>query len=176
MKKILVVGSIIGIAFLVLGIAGFAYAQSETPPVPAYPGYGPGMMGGRGGYGGMMGGNWSQDGAGLLHDYMVAAYAEAIGLTPEELESRLIAGETMWQIAKSEGFSSEEFGELWIGARTAALEQAVADSVITQEQADWMLTRMQGRQAAGYGPGSGSCTGAGHMGGFRGGMHRGWNQ
>lgn len=167
--------ALLGVAILALGLVGFASAQTVTPEPPPYPGYGPGMMGGRGGPGGIMGGYRAQDGTGILHDYMIAAFADALGLTPEELESRLAAGETLWQIALSEGYSAEEFSQLWIDARTSALEEAVADGVITQEQADWMIAHMQARQAAGYGPGLGPC-GGGRFGGFRGGMRWGWDQ
>lgn len=177
MRKILIIGTLVGVIVLALGVAGLAYAQNATPPAPTAPGYGgfgPGMMGGRSGFGGMMGGNRTGT-VGPLHEYMIAAFAEALGLTPEELETRHNAGETMWQIAESQGISQEEFGTLWTEARTAALEQAVADGVITQEQADWMIQHMAQRQAAGFGPGSGACTGAGPRGGFQRGPGWRWN-
>lgn len=172
MKKIYIIGALLVLLALGLGMAGVAYAQSETPP---YPGYGPGMMGGRGGgFGGMMGGRAGEYGP--LHTYMMEAFAEALGLTPEELQSRRNAGETLWQIAESLGFSQEEFSQLWVDARTAALNQAVADGVITQAQADWMLQHMALRQGGGYGPGSGHCIGSGQGSGFRGGRQgrMGW--
>jgi glycosyltransferase A (GT-A) superfamily protein (DUF2064 family) len=97
---------------------------------------------------------------------MVNAFAEAIGLTSEEVQSRLQAGETMWQIAESQGFSDEEIADLMLAAREAALAQAVSDGVITQEQADLMLERMQQMHANGFGPGS--CHGAGPGGNGRG--------
>ena len=106
---------------------------------------------------------------------MIAAFAEALGLTPEELETRRDGGETLWQIAEAQGISSEDFATLWTDARTAALEQAVSDGVIAQEQADWMIQRMAQRQAAGFGPGSGACTGAGPQGGFHRGPGWRWN-
>jgi hypothetical protein len=181
MKKILVIGTIAAVALIALAAAGFAYAQSQTPPAPAYPGYGPGMMGGYGGMmggsGGMMGGGWDGQ-TGPMHDSMIAAFADVLDLTPEELQDRLTAGETLWQIAEAQGISEEEFGELWFDAHTAALEQAVADGLITQEQADWMSEHMRTRTEAGFGPGSGPCNGAGMMGGFGQGMRwgRGNNQ
>jgi hypothetical protein len=165
MKKIFLIGALLTLLVLGLGIASIAYAQSETPP---YPGYGPGMMGGRGGgFGGMMGGRSGEYGP--MHTYMIEAFAEALGLTPAELQSRRDAGETLWQIADSLGFSQEAFSQLWIDARTEALNKAVADGVITQEQADWMIQHMALRQGAGYGPGSGGCMGSGQGGGYRGG-------
>jgi hypothetical protein len=173
MKKIFLTGGLLVLFVLALGIAGLAYAQSETPP---YPGYGPGMMGGRGGgFGGMMGGSVSGE-YGPMYTYMIEAFAGALGLDPAELQSRRDAGETLWQIAESLGFSQDEFGQLWVDARTEALDQAVADGVITQEQADWMIQHMAGRQGAGYGPGSGGCMGggAGFQGGRQGRMGGRW--
>ena len=174
MRKILIIGTLVGVIVLALGVTSLAFAQTETPPAPISPGFGSGMMGGRGGFSGMMGGN--RNGVeGPLHGYMIAAFAEALGLPPEELEIRREAGETLGQIAEAQGISSEEFAILWVEARTAALEQAVADGVITQEQADWMIQRMAQRQAAGFGPGSGACTGAGPQGGFHRGSGWRWN-
>lgn len=164
MKKIFVIGALLALVVFSLGIAGLAYAQSETPP---YPGYGPGMMGGRGGgFGGMMG--WNDTGEyGPIHTYMIEAFADALGLDAAELQSRQSEGETLWQIAESLGFSQDEFGQLFVDARTEALNQAAADGVITQEQAEWMIQHMAQRQGAGYGPGSGNCMGGGV--GFQGG-------
>ncbi len=159
MKKILLVVASFVVAALVFSVAGFAYAQSQNPPTPEYPygpgmmaeydGYGPGfgrgMMGGYGGYGrmggyGMMGWNGEE---GPMHEAMVAAVSEALGLTPEEIETRHDAGETLWEIAKAEGLSTEEIQDLMSSAHNAALEEAVANGWLTQEQSDWMDSHME---------------------------------
>lgn len=150
MKKILLVVAGFLVAVLVFGLAGFAFAQSQTPPTPEYPygrgmmaendGFGRGMMGSYGGHG-MMGWNGEE---GLMHEAMVAAVAEALGLTPEEIETRHDAGESIWQIAAAEGLSSEEIQDLMYSAHDAALEDAVANGWLTQEQADWMDSHMEG--------------------------------
>lgn len=185
MKKWYLFG-FVGLMFvLVLAVAGVAFAQGNTPPTPQAPAYGPGMMnrsydGATGAWGGRMGGRGmgmrggyaAQAGTGEygpMHDAMMSAFAEALGLPVEELEARHDAGETLWQIAEAQGMSAEDFGSLMIEARSDALQQAVADGTITQEQADWMNQRMTQRQAAGYGPGSENCTGDGPMHGGRGG-------
>jgi hypothetical protein len=176
MKKILliVVGFLVAVS--VFGVAGFAYAQSQTPPTPEYP-YGPGMMGG--GYGrsyghGMMGGygmhaqsgvermDWGGE-YGPMHDAMIAALAEALGLTPGELEARHDAGETMWQIAESEGLSTDEIQDLMLAAHDAALDDAVANGLLTEEQAEWMDAHMDQMWGGEYGNGGfgGHCGGAG---------------
>lgn len=162
MKKILVLGLIL-IAAVALSV-GIAFAQTPTPPVSG--GYGPGMMGGRGGHQ-MMGFGGPVDGSyGPMHESMVDSFAEALGLTPEALQSRLDEGETMWQVAESQGYDLETFRSLMLEARAKALQQAVEEGTITQEQADWMSQRMN--RMGGFG--SGACDGTGpHGQGMRGG-------
>ncbi|MFM8320370.1 MAG: hypothetical protein ACKOC5_05590 [Chloroflexota bacterium] len=185
MKKLIVIGIVAALVVVALGaVAGYAYAQSPTPnPFPF--GYGPGsMMGGRGGQyggqygGGMMGGRGGMRGGGMMggyglngepgpmHEYMLAAMAEGLDMTPETLQAELDAGKTMWQVAEAKGLTQEAFTTLMLDARTAALAQAVEAGVITQAQADWMLQRMQGFGQGGF---NGGCP---MQGGGRGGR---WN-
>ena len=158
MKKIMIVSALVIVVLAALGFAGYAYAQSQQPGT--YPGgYGGqgGMMGGRGG---MMGGRGSTGAAyGPVHEYMVTAIAEALDMTPEALQARLDAGDTCLTVAEEKGLTQDEFYTLMKGARTSALTQAVADGVITQAQADWMIERMG--QMQDYGAGAGSCPGGG---------------
>jgi hypothetical protein len=160
MKKVLAISAIVVLAVLALGLAGIAYAQTQTPPNPEYP-FGYGMMGRSGARGsgpGMMG-RWGTGGYGPMHEYMEDAFAEALGISHDELEAKLDEGETMWSIAQAQGLSDEEIATLMVDARTQALEKAVADGVMTQEQADWMTQRMQQAQESGFGPGA--CHGSG---------------
>ena len=133
------------------GAVGAVYAQDGTPPTPPVPGqgYGPGMMG----RGGMM---VSQYGQGWMHEYMAPAVAEALGLSVEELEAQHAEGKTFWQIAEEKGISPEDAQQLLIDARTTALDAAVADGVITAEQADFMKTRMASGRMGGR-MGAGGC-------------------
>lgn len=163
MKKILIFGAVLGVVVLALGVAGYVYAQSQTP-TPANPGngYGYGMMGGNGrgmmggGYGMM--GNWGNGNYGPMHDYMIPALAEKLGLTAEELQARIDGGETPYQVAQSLGFSEAEISDLFLAAHDAALDAAVAAGVITQAQADWMDQHMELMWQNG-GPGFGGCHG-----------------
>jgi hypothetical protein len=189
MKKTALLIGIIVVAIASLLIAGYAFAQTPSPsnpncpadcPVgdptssrPTTPGWG--MMGkGQG----MMAGRWSQSGDatnpgyGPLHETMFAAMAEALGLTPEELQAHIDSGETMWDIAETQGLTAEKFQEIMIQRRTEAINQAVVDGLITQEQADWMITRMAQMPMYGMGSGASGCPGMGGsgMGGWR------WNR
>ncbi len=127
------------------------------------------------------------DGTGTLHDYMENAMAEAVGLSVSAFEARHDAGETFYQIALAEGFTAEEIPALMQAARANALDAAAKDGVISQDQADWMGSRGQGRGGMYGGYGNGACPmydgeqtpnsqfgpGQGVMGGGRGGR---WQQ
>jgi len=187
MKKLWIIGILAALALIVFGTAGFAYAQSRNPDAPNGTtsdgcgmygaGYGQQANGARAGRGRMGGGmmgyrannqdgfscpmwDGDEDGAqeyGPLHDYMFPAFAQALGLTPAELEARRQAGDTLWTIAQEQGLTTEQFQQMITTARNTAVSQAVADGIITQEQADFMLERMGGMMGNGYGPGYGGC-------------------
>ena len=196
MKKLMLMMTGFLLAVLVLAGAGLAYAQTQTPPDGGiqvcpfcdqdggnFTRRGPGMMwgfgddgsyaGGHGMLGGFAAGSATEGGLGLMHDFMLAAFAEALNIDPTALEARLDAGETMWEIAEAQGLSAEDFQALMLAARTDALTQAVADGTITQEQADWMLSRWNSMLQSGYGPGTGNCQGGNAQGGRGNGRHGG---
>jgi hypothetical protein len=93
-------------------------------------------------------------------------------LTVAQIEARLDSGETMWQIAESEGLSPDGFNDMMLRARQAMLDQAVEDGTLSQEQADFMASRWGSR---GYGLGVGGCLGYGSQGGYNQGPHGRWN-
>jgi hypothetical protein len=164
MKKIILVGVVAIAVIAALGFAGFASAQTPNPPNPQTP-YGPGMMGrGRMGPGGM----WGQQGDsqyGPMHEYMEEALAKAMKVDVEDLEAALADGKTMWQFAQEKGLSLEAFQQAMLEGRKNAITAMVEDGLLTKEQGDWMLNRMQN----GWGQGGyGGCPGMG--GGFGGGF------
>jgi len=161
MKKGLLIGALVGIVVSALVMAGYAFAQTPTP-VPQFP-FGQGMMGGRqrGGMG-MMGGARTNGQYGPMHEYMEKAFAEALGIPQADLETALASGKTMWQVAQEKGLTQEQFQKAMLDARTSAFKQMVADGVLTQAQADWMLGRMQTMMGQGGGfTGQGGCPGMG---------------
>ncbi|GAB4473688.1 MAG: hypothetical protein Kow0088_09200 [Anaerolineales bacterium] len=160
-KNILLIALGAGIAILVLGLAGIAWAQTQTPPNGLSPNSVPYGGMGRWNSGGMMG-RWNQSGeTGFMHDYFIAAIAPKLNLTVDSLEAELTAGKTLWQIAEEKGISIETFQSLMFEAKQEALSQMVADGVITQDQADWMLSRMKWmwENGRGFGSGFGPCHG-----------------
>lgn len=178
-KRTIVISSVLAL-LLTFGLFGLVYAQADVQPNPEAP-YGRGRMGaGRGGVTGPagMGGFRAQVPAGEegpLLDYLLPVLADAFGLTPEELEARHEAGETLWYLAEAQEISAEQFQEIVLQARSEALNLAVAGGVITQEQADWMISRMSQGWAAGYGPGSVLCVGSGPVGAVRQARAMHWN-
>jgi hypothetical protein len=171
MKKFLLIGSLVVVGILVFGVVGYASAQTILPRIlgsrmAADWENRSSMMANRASSGGMMnggGGMMGQTGSGLLHDYMLAGFAAAFDMDVTELEARHDAGETMYDVATSLGFTQEQFTVLMVTVRTDAINQALADGVITQEQADWMLSRLSQRAEGGYG--TGTCTGSCQLGG-----------
>lgn len=151
------------IAVVILGVAGIAFAQTQTPPSGVTPNSQPfGRMGGWMG-GGMMG-RWAQSGQfGFMHDYFIAAIAPKLNMNVEALQAELVAGKTLWQIAAAKGIDANQFKTLMFEAKKEALSKMVADGVITQAQADWMLARMNWmwQNGRGFGGGMGPCHGGG---------------
>jgi hypothetical protein len=104
---------------------------------------------------------------GVLHDDVIAALASRLGLTGDELQSRMAGGETVWQIARAQGLSDEQVTTLMRDAMQDALKAAVASGDVTQAQADRM-TRMAQRAMGGMMARHGMGRGLG-----RAGMHAG---
>jgi predicted DNA-binding protein (UPF0251 family) len=125
-------------------------------------GFGPGMMGARPGGRGFYG-----EGEGPLHDYMAPAMADAFRLTVEELEALHESGKNLWDYAQEQGISEEEFLALKEAARIEAINQALADGIISQEQADRMLDHME----QGFGMENEECHGNFGSGVYGPGMH-----
>jgi hypothetical protein len=153
MKKILLV---IGLTVLVLGAmgVGIAYAQGGRPPIFH-------MM--------------SQAGHGWMHEYVQQAFASKLGLTDEQVQDQYARGRTMYQIARDNGIAQEDLVTFMNEIHQEAFDKAVKDGLATQEQAGWMLARMQKMQQGEYGrgdcpmhtgQGDGMMSGSGMMGGI----------
>jgi hypothetical protein len=142
MKKKLLIGA--GVALIVLLLAGlagatFVFAQEPTSPVP-FGGHGGGWGRGgfgRGGFGWPGGGQWT----------MFDTAAEALGMTPEELFAELRTGKSLAEIAEAKGVDVQTVQDAMSAARgearKQAIQQAVEDGRMTQEQADQMLERLE---------------------------------
>lgn len=143
---------VLALVVIALGSATAVFAQGNAPEGSGLP-YGRGGREDRGNRGAMLDQNRLQLEDELLHDEFVAAFAVALDLTEDEINASLENDETLMQIVLSTGLDFEAARELIKEVRTQVIEQAAVDGIITQEQADWMLSRIAG---------------AGRMGGKRG--------
>lgn len=142
-------------ALLAAGLFGAsqAFAQEPDPVSPPAPGMGPGGFGP----------DNPGPGGGQLHEYMTEAMAEVFGISAEELDAIHESGSTLIDTL---GLSLEEFRAKMVEVRQIAVDKAVEDGVISQDQADWMAERGPGAGPGQFGPGAGSCPGT-----FQGGHH-----
>jgi hypothetical protein len=122
MKKTILIVALVVVALGVLGV-GAVFAQDQ---VTRFVGRGSMMQNGAGG---------------SMHTYMVTEFANKLGLKVDDVNARLTAGETMYDIALSAGVTADKFPALMTEVRANALDAAVKANVITQEQADWMKSR-----------------------------------
>lgn len=137
LAALLVVGLVAG---GVLFAATTASAQETEPtPGPLWEGRGWGMFG-------WGGGSWT----------IFDTIAEALGLTPDELFTESHdEGKTVVEIAEERGVDLSAVKDTLDArrdeARREAIQQAVEDGRITQEQADWMLEGIEQGYGLGYG-------------------------
>jgi hypothetical protein len=158
MKKTILIVGLVVLALGVFGV-GAALAQGTQPPV---------------GRGGMMGGGY-----GPMHDYVEEALANKLGITEKDVEDALASGKSMYQIALDHGIKEADVTSFLTEVHTTAFDKAVADGVVTREQADFMLQRMttngfnsgncpmQNGQGGQFVRGRGMMNGQGMMGGGR---------
>jgi hypothetical protein len=157
MKKLILI--LVGVVLTVgvLGAAGYVYAQVEEPSETSEAGEAPEFPFGRGGMPrgrSRMPGGFGMDKLGPgnffgmgaapddpLHEYLFPAMAEAFGLTEAQIEAFQVARETVQGI--KDDLSAEEIHETMQQALTNAIDAALEEGAITQEEADQMIERME---------------------------------
>ena len=155
MNKWLIAGLVVlGLASLGGG-AAFAYSQaqsiSEDGQIVGLVTGGDGPARGFGVWPGWSGRGMRQMGrlggigreAGAVRDLGFYAFAQALGLPAEELQSRLVEGETLAAIAEEKGMTMEQLRTAAREAIPGVLEDFVADGVMTQQQADRALQAIE---------------------------------
>jgi len=145
-------GAALAVVLLGAAVAMPAFADEPTPEAPF-------SCQGRGF--GLWRGSWT----------MFDTVAEALELTPEEFFSELHVGKTLEEIAEKQGVEIEDVHDAMNAARGEAMrdaiEQAVENGRITQEQAAWLL---EGLEQGFFPMGRSFRFGHGMMGGFGRGM------
>ncbi|GAB4580378.1 MAG: hypothetical protein Fur0022_31180 [Anaerolineales bacterium] len=94
--------------------------------------------GGPGKYGGGFGG-FGLHGDGVLQPYVEEAAAEILGMTVEELQTARDEGTRTVDLIEAAGLTTDEFQTAMEEALPGIVEKALADGVITQTQADYIL-------------------------------------
>lgn len=103
-------------------------------------------------------------GSGLIaidESVMHAAIADALGISLDELEAALATGKTPATLALDLGIDFAEVRSAMDAVHEAAISQAVADGLITQDQADWMLSHRGGQNGQQGGGARGGVSGHG---------------
>ena len=138
------------------------------------PGLRSGASAGVGGRG-MLGMHNSMMGANGMHEQVWTAVAKKLGLTYAELNTALQNGQTVAQLAQAKGISLDALKAAALDAMKSSFAALVKQGVMTQQQADWMLDRMDDMPMfnfdQGFGPGM--MQGGRGPGGM---MGRGWQQ
>lgn len=93
-------------------------------------------------------------GDGVLREYFENAMADALGMSVEELQAMKEDGTKLTDL----GYTEDELKEIFEQAREAAIEQAMEDGVITEEDLENFQNHRQNRQEDGssgpsFGPG-----------------------
>ncbi|MDI6843685.1 MAG: hypothetical protein QMC94_04720 [Anaerosomatales bacterium] len=157
-------GLVAGIVLGSVGLAAAAPASTTTTPAPQTTGV----------LGACIGMGQAIRGAGAR---LIDVLADLTGLSTTDIQAKRAAGESIADIAKSEGVDPDDVVAKALEARKALLDQKVADGTITQEQADAAYAQMQERLTervtttatgrpswAGQGQGLGGGRGAGRGG------------
>jgi competence protein ComGC len=153
MKKFLVISTLVlalaATAVAAFSLTGRAYAQSPTSTVAPTTQAQATTMPGNGTSGDRYGGrHGNRMGGDQLRSYMLAAEAEAFGLTSDELQAQYDAGKTPQDLAIEQNLTVADFEAKMDAARQAALAKAVTDGIITQDQADAFAARKEAGRPA----------------------------
>ena len=179
--KIVAIGLVVT-AVLILG-AFTVLAQDDQPTFPpTVPGYGSGMMGGQqggmmNGRGGMMngqrGGMMNGQHSGMMGSFSLpGVVAQMLDLTVDEVLTELSSGISIAELAANHGVDAQAVIDETLAQHQIALETAVANGTLSQEQADLMQANMAAMIATrvnqpwgsmsggrGFGHGAGGCHG-----------------
>lgn len=137
---------ILVVAIALIAISAFVVSAQDDDPTPIIPyghgwmhnqdnaDWGPGMMMGMMGNGFGQGMMWG-DG-----EPMMLVVAEALGLEPDALFTALQEGQTLTEIAETQGVELDAVYDAMFVEAEAHMSALVESSTITQEQADEHLT------------------------------------
>lgn len=145
-KRVGLIGvvAIAAVLVVLLVSASVAYAQGPRPPREGRT-FGDGGSAGQAGRCGEAAG--AQHGPlgqsmGMRGSSLVDATAEVTGLTVQEIVAALEDGQTLAEIAESQGVDPQDIVDTFLADREATLAEAVAEGRLTEDQAEQMLEEM----------------------------------
>lgn len=109
-----------------------------------------------GDYGALFGGRGDRHGGPRvdgLHEAMMDAAAQALGITTDELRTALRDGKTVAELAAAHNTTEQAVTDAALAAAKAKLDQAVAAGTITQAQADTIYADLKAKGLQPGGPG-----------------------
>lgn len=174
-KVVIAVLAVVAVLAVAFGVFSFVraerYQNQSFAGAQLQQGFGPGMMGyrlgnddgpgstnrqdndfGHGMMGGRNGRNTGQ-GIGVMYEYQIAALAEKLGMTADDLTTQLSDGKSVLDLAADKGMTVKEFITMQDEVKVLAIDKAFAAGVISQNQADAMKANDFGGMMDGFGPG-----------------------
>jgi hypothetical protein len=158
---IIVLGIVVAVA-LMLGAAGLFVAMQNRSTANGPVGFG--MMPFAGAFQnnqgdsrgrGMMGGQGYQnqdDSTRVdMQSYLVKALAQELGVTEADLTAELNKGTSLFDLTSVQNLTVKDLNSKLIAARTAAVDQALADGAITKIQAESLKNTQSGWMMGGFG-------------------------
>ncbi|MFZ5648935.1 MAG: DUF2680 domain-containing protein [Bacillota bacterium] len=97
------------------------------------------------GFGGFLGNKRHFNDGGRKFDFMGKDMEKVLGITPEQLKEELKSGKSREQIITDRGLTIEEFRQKMLENKKEALNKAVAEGKLTQEQFDNIIKKMEQR-------------------------------
>ena len=70
------------------------------------------------------------------YDYVESVLKNNLGMTDEEITAGLNSGKTMYDLAEEKGMTEDQFKAALLEERNKAVDKAVADGTITNEEGD----------------------------------------
>ena len=109
------------------------------------------------------------------YDYVESVLKDKLGMTDEEITTGLNSGKTMYTLAEEKGMTVDQFKAALLEERNKAVDKAVADGTITNEDGANLketlknnldtCTGIPGQRMGKNGAGRGNGQGTGHMSG-----------
>lgn len=144
MNKYMKFGVIAALLAAMAVFATFTYAQGSVNPDTPPNAHSTQGRGGRYGAAGR-GINTPMNLMAVNEDDMHAAIADVLGISVEEFEAAVANGQTAQLLAADLGIDFADIQAVMTDLHADALQQAVDNGLVTQEQADWMASRSRGQ-------------------------------